>query len=59
MSQLGDMITGHPGQLLHNRGRHVALAVGVEVPLTDMEYDYRIRTFLLWDIADGPFWVGW
>jgi len=42
-----------------SKGGHVALAVGVEVPLTDLPYDYRIRTFLLWDIADGPFWVGW
>lgn len=38
---------------------HVALSLGVEVPVTDLDYDYRIRTFLLWDIADGPFWVGW
>lgn len=38
---------------------HVALAVGVELPVTELEYDYRIRTFLLWDIADGPLWIGW
>jgi len=38
---------------------HVAFAVGVEVPVTDLPYDYRIRTFLLWDIADGVFWRGW
>ena len=38
---------------------HVALAAGVEIPLTDLAYDYRIRVFLLWDIADGPFWTGW
>jgi mono/diheme cytochrome c family protein len=38
---------------------HVALALGVEVPITDLEYDYRIHTFLLWDIADGPFWRSW
>lgn len=41
------------------KGGHVALAVGVEAPLTDLDYDYRIHTFLLWDIADGPFWAGW
>jgi mono/diheme cytochrome c family protein len=38
---------------------HVAVAVGVEIPLTDLDYGYRIRSFLLWDIADGPFWGGW
>lgn len=38
---------------------HVALAIGVEVPVSDLEYDYRIHTFLLWDIADGPLWGGW
>jgi mono/diheme cytochrome c family protein len=38
---------------------HVAFALGAELPLTDMDYDYRIHAFLLWDIADGPFWSGW
>ena len=38
---------------------HVALVAGAEVPLTDLDYDVRIHTFLLWDIADGPFWKGW
>ena len=38
---------------------HVKWAVGVEVPVTGLDYDYRVRTFLLWDIADGPFWNGW
>ncbi len=38
----------------------MALAIGVELPLTDdLDYDYRIHSFLLWDIADGPFWKGW
>ena len=37
---------------------HVALVAGAEVPLTDLDYDVRIHTFLLWDIADGPFWKG-
>ncbi len=41
------------------RGGHVAFAVGVEVPVTGVDYDYRVRTFLLWDFADGPFWRGW
>jgi mono/diheme cytochrome c family protein len=38
---------------------HVALAAGAELPLTDGDYDYRIHLFVLWDIADGPFWRGW
>lgn len=42
-----------------SKGGHVAFAVGVEIPLTDEAYDYRVRSFLLWDIADGPFWQGW
>ena len=42
-----------------SKGGHVAFAFGVEIPLTDEAYHYRIRTFLLWDIADGPFWRGW
>ena len=43
---------------LTKRG-HVALNVGVEVPLTGLSYDYRIHTFLLWDMVDGGFWEGW
>lgn len=42
-----------------SRGGHVALAVGAELPLTDEAWEYRVRTFLLWDIADGAFWKGW
>jgi cytochrome c553 len=38
---------------------HVALAVGVELPLTDLDYEYRIHSFLLWDLADGMLWDGW
>ncbi|MDH3255186.1 MAG: cytochrome c [Acidobacteriota bacterium] len=38
---------------------HVALALGIEIPLTDLDYDYRIHSFLLWDVADGMFWDGW
>ena len=41
------------------KGGHVALAIGVELPLTDEPFDYKILSFLLWDIADGPFWRGW
>jgi len=42
-----------------SRAGHVALTVGVEIPVTDLSYNYRIRSFLLWDIGDGPFWRGW
>jgi hypothetical protein len=42
-----------------SKGGHVVFTAGVELPLSDEEWDYRIRTFLLWDIADGPFWKGW
>lgn len=38
---------------------HVGLAAGVELPLTDEPYDYRVLVHLLWDIGDGPFWKGW
>lgn len=38
---------------------HVRWGVGVEVPVTGIDYDYRIRTFLLWDFADGSFWKHW
>ncbi len=41
------------------RGGHVALALGVEVPVTGIDWDYRLHAFLLWDFADGPFWAGW
>jgi len=43
---------------LSKRG-HVALNVGVQLPLTDDPYDYRVLSFLLWDMADGGFWEGW
>ena len=38
---------------------HVALNVGVDLPLTSESWNYRVLTFLLWDMADGPFWEGW
>jgi len=43
---------------LSRRG-HVALTVGVELPVSGLDYDYRVRSFLLWDMADGPAWEGW
>lgn len=38
---------------------HVGLTIGLEVPLTRASYDLRAHSFLLWDMADGPFWEGW
>jgi mono/diheme cytochrome c family protein len=43
---------------LSKRG-HVALNLGVELPLAGARYDYRVHAFLLWDVADGGFWLGW
>ncbi len=43
---------------LSRRG-HVRAAVGVELPLNDRTYDFRVHTYLLWDFADGMFWEGW
>lgn len=41
------------------RGGHVALNVGVEVPLSDQTWDERVYVTLLWDFADGSFFQGW
>ncbi len=41
------------------RGGHVALNVGVELPLSDQSYDSRYHLTLLWDFADGGFFSGW
>ena len=41
------------------RGGHVALNLGVEVPLSDQSWDYRAHLNLLWDFADGSFFAGW
>jgi mono/diheme cytochrome c family protein len=45
---------------LSKRG-HVALNIGLELPLAGARsgYGYRLHTFLLWDMADGGFWLGW
>ncbi len=43
---------------LSRRG-HVRAAAGVEVPLNDRTYDFRLHYYLLWDFADGMFWEGW
>ncbi|MBT8091582.1 MAG: cytochrome c [Gammaproteobacteria bacterium] len=41
------------------RGGHVALNLGVEVPLSDQSWDERFYVTLLWDFADGGFFKGW
>jgi mono/diheme cytochrome c family protein len=41
------------------RGGHVALNLGVEIPLSNQDYDYRAHLTLLWDFADGSFFQGW
>lgn len=41
------------------RGGHVALNVGVEIPLSDQSFDRRWHLNLLWDFADGGFFKGW
>lgn len=41
------------------RGGHVALNLGVELPLSDQSWDQRYYMTLLWDFADGSFFQGW
>ena len=41
------------------RGGHVALNLGVEVPLSGQDWDQRYYLTLLWDFADGGFFKGW
>lgn len=41
------------------RGGHVALNLGIELPLSDQPYDWRGHLTLLWDFADGGFFKGW
>ena len=41
------------------RGGHVALNLGVELPLSDQVWDRRYYVTLLWDFADGSFFKGW
>ena len=41
------------------RGGHVALNLGVELPLSDQAWDRRFYLTLLWDFADGSFFQGW
>jgi mono/diheme cytochrome c family protein len=41
------------------KGGHVALNLGVELPLSDQPWDERYYVTLLWDFADGGFFKGW
>ena len=41
------------------KGGHVALNLGVELPLSDQSWDERYYVTLLWDFADGGFFKGW
>ena len=41
------------------RGGHVALNLGVEVPLSSQAWDRRYYVTLLWDFADGSLFKGW
>ena len=41
------------------RGGHVALNLGVELPLSDQSWDEQYYVTLLWDFADGSFFKGW
>ena len=41
------------------RGGHVALNLGIEIPLSDQSWDRRYYVTLLWDFADGSFFQGW
>ena len=42
-----------------NKLGHVIASLGVAVPIRPRDDRYRIRAYLLWDFADGPFWSGW
>ena len=41
------------------RGGHVALNLGMELPLSSQAWDRRYYVTLLWDFADGSFFQGW
>lgn len=42
------------------KGGHVALNLGVEVPLNESDrFNYKGHIYLIWDFADGGFWQGW
>lgn len=41
------------------RGGHVALNLGIEMPLSGQAWDRRYYVTLLWDFADGSLFKGW
>ncbi|MDJ0709109.1 MAG: cytochrome c [Woeseiaceae bacterium] len=41
------------------RGGHVAMNLGVEIPVTGQPWDESVHITLLWDFADGGFFKGW
>lgn len=41
------------------KGGHVAMNLGVELPLSDQEWDSSVHLTLLWDFADGSLFKGW
>jgi mono/diheme cytochrome c family protein len=41
------------------RGGHVALNLGMEIPLSDQAWDSNVHVTLLWDFADGSLFKGW
>lgn len=41
------------------KGGHVALNLGLELPLSDQSWDKRYYVTLLWDFADGSLLKGW
>lgn len=42
-----------------SRGGHVRMNLGVEIPVTRRDYDFRAHAMLIWDFADGWFWRRW
>jgi mono/diheme cytochrome c family protein len=41
------------------KGGHVAVNLGVELPLSDQPWDRQYHLVLLWDFADGSLFKGW
>ncbi len=41
------------------RGGHVAMNLGLELPLTGQDWDNSVHLTLLWDFADGSLFKGW
>ncbi|MBT8107651.1 MAG: cytochrome c [Gammaproteobacteria bacterium] len=41
------------------RGGHVAMNLGLELPLSGQVWDHSVHLTLLWDFADGSLFKGW